>query len=190
MIRINLLEVREERRRIAIRNLLILAGLVWGVTLASLFLWHNGLLGEIEYVRTQIRQDKAEIQRLDKVVGEVEQVKNQKQDIEKKLEIIASLERNRAQIVDLLMALSEVLPEEVWVETLKVDGRAIQADAMAVDMQTIGVLIKKLKEDPRFTDPRTDSIKSEKADRDGAEFVGFGLNITFVPPQEHDKEKS
>ena len=185
MIRINLLEVREERRKMALRNLAIFSVLMLAVTGVSVYFWHSGLVEDIEYAKQRIRNEEAEIQRLNKIVGEVEQIKDKKKDLEQKLEVIRGLEEHRAEIVDLLLAVSEVLSEEIWFLDMSVTGKQISAKAQAVDMQSVGLMIKKLKADPRFENPQTSGIKASK---DG--FVSFSLTFEFVPPQSDTEKKN
>lgn len=183
MIRINLLEVREERRRVSIRNLLIVSALSLVLTLAALFMWHQGIVGDLEFNQQQIAKTKQEISKLDTIVGEVEKAKGAKADVEQKLELIKSLEANRAEIVDLLLAVAEVLAEEVWVDKMDIKERRIELEASAVDMQSIGVLVKALKADPRFNNPRTSNIKVASGGKADSGSVGFKLGMEFVPPQ-------
>ncbi len=178
MIRINLLEVREERRRVAMRNLAIASGLMLLVTIGFVYTWHASLVGDVDYARDRIRKEQAQIEQLDKIVSEVEDAKGKKAGLESKLKLIRSLEGNRAEIVDLLLALSEVLSEEIWLNDLKINERNITAKAQAVDMQTIGLMVRRLKEDDRFTSPRTGGIS---ADSKGV--VKFELSMQFNAPQ-------
>lgn len=186
MIRINLLEVREERRRIAIRNLLAVSGLSLFLTVAFVFSWHQGILSDIEFEEKTIADTKQEIKRLEGIVGEVEKIKGTKQDLEQKLDVIKSLESNRAEIVDLLLAIAEILAEEIWLTRVDVVGRHIEVEASSTDMQSIGALVKNIKEDPRFINPRTSDIKVASGSAKGGEggHVGFKLSIDFVPPQQ------
>jgi len=180
MIRINLLEVREERRKIAIRNLLITAGVVWLTTFLAVFLWHRGLANDIAQVKQDIVQKKQEIKELKDIVGQVDEIREQKKDLEKKLEIIQSLEANRAEIVDFLLAFSETMPEEVWVRELEFKNRNVVAKCTSVDLQSIGLYVKRLKADDRFENARTGNIKADSGE---GGFMAFELNVEFVPPQ-------
>lgn len=186
MIRINLLEVREERRRIAARNLLAVAGLSLFLTIAFVFSWHQGILSDIEFEQKTIADTKKEITRLEAIVGEVEKIKGTKKDLEQKLDVIKSLEANRAEIVDLLLSIAEILVEEVWLTKMNIVGRRIEIEAAATDMQSIGTLVKNIKEDPRFINPRTSDIKVATAgvSKEGGSYVGFKLSMDFVPPQQ------
>lgn len=192
MIRINLLEVREERRKLAIRNLLVIAGAAWLVTLLGIFVWHQGLTSRIDSVKRQIVTERQEISRLDKIVGEVEQAQSQKQDLENKLEIIRRLEGTRGQMVMILMALSETMPQEVWARSLRVSGTLVDLKGAAVDMQSIGNYVKVLKDDPRFANPRTSGIRATGTrgrQATAIQAVDFDLTVEFVLP-ESAKEKS
>lgn len=192
MIRINLLEVREERRQIAFRNLAVIAATVWLCTAVFIYVWHSALTDLLVSVQAQIAEVEKEISALDTIVKEIEKIKANKKSLEGKLDIIRKLEENRAEIVDLLLAISEVMSEEVWVDKLSVTGRKISASAYAIDMQSIGQLIRKLKSDPRFENPTTAKIQAGSGKGGGGTkgtFVSFELSVAFVPPQATDAAK-
>lgn len=180
MIRVNLLEVREERRRLAVRNFLVAAGATLFVTLTVVFVWHGALSAEIEEVQSEIQRVKNETRKLEKIVGQVEQIKKKKDDVEKKLETIRGLESNRMEMVDLLLAVADVLIDETWVTEMNVAQRQIEAKAKAIDMQSIGLLVKKLRADARFRDPRVSNIKVGASGGSEGGAIGFELTVSYV----------
>lgn len=179
MIRINLLEVREERRKLALNTLIATAAVVWGLTLAILIALHMSLLGEIEAVRGDILREQEEVARLQKIVGEVEKEQGKKKELEDKLAIIDGLERTRGELVAIMTAVAETMPPEVWARDMEIVGGDISMKASAIDMQSIGSYVKQLKTDPRFVDPQTGDIRVAK---DGV--VDFTLRVKYVRPGE------
>lgn len=177
MIRINLLEVREERRRLAMQTLIATAVIVWVVTLGILATLHLALLSEIEGVRQDTRRDQEEVARLQKIVGEVEKEQGRKKEIEGKLEIIRSLELTRGELVSLMTGIAETMPQEVWAREMELLGRDVSMKASAIDMQSIGSYVKMLKADSRFVDPQTSDIKVNKAGT-----VDFTLRVKVAVP--------
>lgn len=179
MIRINLLEVREERRKLALKTLIATAAIVWVLTLGILGALHMSLLGEIESVRQDILRDQEEVARLQKIVGEVEKEQGKKKELEEKLAIIDSLERTRGELVAIMTAVAETMPQEVWAREMEILAGDISMKASAIDMQSIGSYVKQLKTDPRFVDPQTGDIRVAK---EGA--VDFSLRVKYVRPGE------
>lgn len=179
MIRINLLEIREERRKLALHTLIATAAVVWVLTLVILVALHMSLLGEIESVRRDILRDQEEVARLQKIVGEVEKEQGKKKELEDKLAIIDGLERTRGELVAIMTAVAETMPSEVWARDMEILGGDISMKASAIDMQSIGSYVKQLKADPRFVDPQTGDIRVAK---DGV--VDFSLRVKYVRPGE------
>lgn len=175
MIRINLLEVREERRKLAMQTLMASALVVWIATLGILAMLYLTLRAEIDDVRDLARREQDEVTRLQKIVGEVEKEQGRKKEIEEKLEIIVSLERTRGALVGLMTGIAETMPQEVWAREMELLGRDVVMKASAVDMQSIGSYVKMLKADPRFVDPQTTDIKVNK---DG--IVDFSLRVQIA----------
>lgn len=183
MIRINLLEVREERRKLAMQTLMASALLVWIATLGIVAVLHLTLQSEIDNVRDSARREQEEVTRLQKIVGEVEKEQGRKKEIEEKLEIIVSLERTRGALVALMTGVAETMPQEVWAREMELLGRDVTMKASAIDMQSIGSYVKMLKADPRFLDPQTADIKVNK---DG--IVDFTLRVKIAAPDGAEEE--
>ncbi|RMF14798.1 MAG: hypothetical protein D6761_08835 [Candidatus Dadabacteria bacterium] len=190
MIRVNLLEVREERRRLAVRNFLIASAAMLLLTLTIIFVWHGSLSSEIADVRQEIARVQSETRKLEKIVGQVEQIKKKKDDVEKKLATIRGLETNRMDMVDLLLAFADVLLDETWVTEMSVENRQIQAKAKAIDMQSIGLLVKKLRADGRFSNPRVSNIKVGAAGGNDGGAIGFELSVAYVGEQSNESKQA
>jgi type IV pilus assembly protein PilN len=126
MIRINLLPVREVKRRVALRRQLqtAVALLVVAVGCGA---WVFYTQGQTRQARVrELEQLQAELQSLEKIVKEVEQFQKQAELLDKKAEVINNLKTSRRLPAGWLDDISQRLPEQVWLESIQESGTGLQ----------------------------------------------------------------
>ncbi len=126
MIRINLLPAREAKRRIVLRNqiqlavlllLLVGAGLGW-ITMLQ-FQEKSGL-------EADLRRIEDEIASLESIVKEVEAFQVRKDQLQRQIEVVTNLKTNQRRPSILMDALSQSLPEQVWLVRIEEKGNGVQ----------------------------------------------------------------
>jgi type IV pilus assembly protein PilN len=152
MIKINLLPVREERRRLGFRQQLTLFALILVLVSIGLFYWHQSTGAQIEKLRGQIAQMDQEIERLAKVVKEVEKYKKDKKTLEGKLDVIGKLQKDRKIAVHYLDELNRALPDRVWLEYYEEGGGAITVRGKALDPDAVPAFMRNLSASPYFSE--------------------------------------
>jgi type IV pilus assembly protein PilN len=185
MIRINLIDVSEEKKKFEFLGLALVAGVAWLVTLAGIFFWHRGLSLEIRRLQNLIQMESKELENLKKIVGEVENIKKEKAQLENKLALIAGLEKNRYHSLRLIMDLTSLIPDEIWLEGMEFDGVNLKLKGLAVDMQSVGNFLKKMREESRFLNPQVANVKAitRGGSAQGIEVVSFELTAGYPLPQ-------
>jgi type IV pilus assembly protein PilN len=150
VIRINLLPVREARRKADLRQQLLLIGVsaVGSLVLAAGF--HqivrsgvNGANRRVAALTTQLAQFKPQQE-------QVEGFKTKKREIEQKLEVIQRLERSRSGPVHILDELAIHTPERVWLTTLKANGGQIELEGMSLDNELVALFLRALDDSGYF----------------------------------------
>lgn len=150
MIKMNLLPIREERRKerrrldisVSIMMLLLMV-LIGG------YLYIN-ISGEIESLQVQLRAKKAEDARLTKKVGEIKLLKNKKKELEKKVGIINALNKGRLSAIKIMEEVSIQIPEKIWFKTLSKKGNSLVIVGISLDDQTLSTFISRLNHSKRF----------------------------------------
>ena len=144
MIKINLLPVREERRRMGARQEQMFFALIMVLTLIGVYTWHSTLNRKIKDLRLQINQVQQEITRLSKIVEEVEKFKADKKVLEGKIAVIDQLKTYRQVQVHYMDELNKALPGQVWLEfyqqredTLVLRGKSLSTDDIAGFMRNL-----------------------------------------------------
>ena len=137
MIEINLLPVREARKKETLRfqlSIFVLTLLLSFMVIA--YLKWNADRRE-KYVDTQLKAVQEEILKLNKVVGEIDRLKKQRAKLQQKLAVIKKLEQGRLGAVYVLDELSEKIPEKMWIEKLDRAGNQVKIEGVALDNETI-----------------------------------------------------
>lgn len=176
MIRINL--IRGKRKKGKEFNFDFLLLLVPLAVLAGVFFYHQTLTARIERLDADIVKAEADIVRLKKEIGEVEKFKVRKAELQKKVDIISSLQANRTGPLKIFEALSASIPEKCWIDTLKIEGRKVTLSGMALNNNTIANFMTALGQSGRFQDVQLGS--ADAATYLDAKLVRFNLTFQTV----------
>ncbi|MFQ5442870.1 MAG: PilN domain-containing protein [Thermodesulfobacteriota bacterium] len=144
MIRINLLPVRAARKKESVRFQLTVAGLitlfVFSVSMAFYFTTRS----EANMLKDDISRSQAELRQLRKKIGELSRIKAQKKLVEEKLKVITSLEAARTGPTKLFKAISDSIPRNAWLKTLKDNGPIITLTGFATKDEVVAEFMRRL----------------------------------------------
>jgi len=135
MIRINLLPHREERRRarqaqfigLSVASLL-LGALVWGLV-------HVAISTQIGYQDRRNAYLEQETSLLDKQIAEIRKLKEQTKSLLERKDAVEKLQSDRSSVVHLLDQMLRILPEGVYIKSIKQTGDTINLVGMAHQMR-------------------------------------------------------
>src|SRR5438105_15956573 len=116
MIRINLLPVRAAKKREFGRQQLTLLGLILVGALVGNYLWWKAESDNEAALRSRIVSTKAEIAQLEKTIGEVKSITQDKKALEDKLKILDTLKKGRTGPVKVMDELASIIPQRVWIK--------------------------------------------------------------------------
>jgi type IV pilus assembly protein PilN len=150
MVKINLLPIRSELRKKALIEHLALLGLC--VVLIFILSWfvQTSVTNKRDLLQQEMTNTKLEIARLTVEAGEIEKFKQQKKELERKLDIIKDLNAKKTGPVAVLDQLSLIIPEKAWITSLNNSGNSITLDGVAIDNPTIATFMKSLQASPYF----------------------------------------
>jgi len=178
MIRINLLPVRAEKKRESLRQQLVLGVAALLLLFAGIGVVHVMLSSDIADLQTRIVQRRAEISRLQGIIGEVKEFKKKKRELEEKIEVIAQLEARQRGPVRVLDELARIIPKDLWVEKLKDSGGALSLEGYAIDNQTIARFMTSMEASPWFRGVRLEVTK--QVTRSGVDLKSFSLKASVA----------
>jgi type IV pilus assembly protein PilN len=145
MIRINLLPVRVSRKKTAGRQQLVLFALVILGGYVGNLLWVGSRAGDLAVRQAKVARTAEEIAQLDRIIGEVKDIKEQQAQLREKLEILAQLKANRSGPVRVLDALATVTPRRLWLSRMEERSQVVTFEGSAVTIDDVSEFMTALK---------------------------------------------
>lgn len=181
MIRINLLPVREARRRADLQQQLMLLGLVMGVSIVVCILVQVAMMASVSRAQSRVAQLDSQIAEFKTQLAQVEEFKQKAAEIESKLDVIRQLDLSRTGPVRLLDELASRTPEKLWVTKLETDGSRIQLKGLSIDTELIADFLNKLNDSPYIKDVELQG--TELSEVDGLKLNSFQLTAVLTNPE-------
>ena len=150
MILINLLPVRAAKKREFGRQQLVLFVLLLVLAGIGNFFVYNRFESELRSLDKQIVTTRAEIAQLEKTIGEVKSIKEDKKALEDKLKILDTLKKGRTGPVKVLDELATIIPQKVWIVDFNEQGGAVAMNGAASSYEDLSNFSKKLKASTHF----------------------------------------
>jgi len=145
MIRINLLPYREKEKKEDITRQIMVIGITFAVFVLTLGSFHLYLSMSISSLEENITKQQNELDRLNKIIRDIDTFKRDKALLEKKIAIINTLEENRLAPVRMLDELTTMVPvKDVWLEKLSEKGTSITIEGMARNNIAVAHFMKNL----------------------------------------------
>ncbi len=144
MIRINLLPVREKKKKESTRKTVSVMILSLGLAAVILVFFHLSLSSQVRQVESQISAYNEEIKRLKIDTKDVDKFKAEKEDLQRRLNIIYTLQRAKMGPVRVLDELTVSLPGKLWLTSLKEKGGKMEIKGIAFDNQDIAKFMTNL----------------------------------------------
>ena len=164
MIRINLLPVRAAKKREFGKQQLVLFALILILAGILNYFWYSRVANELAGLDRQIATTRAEIAQLEKTIGEVKSIKEDKKALEDKLKILDTLKKGRTGPVKVMDELATIIPQKVWLADYTEQGGGVTMNGSAASYEDLSAFSKKLKESRHFTNI---VIKTAKQRADG-----------------------
>lgn len=164
MIRINLLPVREARRKAGVRQqmMLLAASLVGAVVLAgAVQVW---MMGRISSARERVASLEKQLEQFKPQQEQVAAFKAKKAEIEQKLAVIEKLERSRSGPVHIMDELSSHIPERVWLNDLEANNGQLALSGMSLDNELVALFLRALDDSPYFARVELESTELKLVD--------------------------
>jgi len=182
MIDINLLPVREAKRKADVRQLGMQFLLAFILAGAGIGFTHSHIVTRISSSEQRIRQMEADIKQFQPQLDQVAAFRKKKAALEKKIEVIEDLDRARSGPVRVMDELASHMPEKLWLTSLTTEGNSISLKGEGMDNELVAVLMRSLNESPYFekVDLRGTELGNSK---EGLKLVKFNVDAMVTSPK-------
>lgn len=164
---LNLLPWREIRRKEQDRQLLTVAIGAWIFMGVAVFYGHLHVTQLIDDQNRRNEFLKQEIAKVEKEIQEIKEIKKQRQALIARMNVIYQLQGDRTQIVHLFDDLVRKLPEGVYFDQMKQNGKNFTLQGVAQSNARVSALMRNLDSSEWFTNPNLDiiNVKEKSGDR-------------------------
>lgn len=178
MIKINLLQVRKEKKKIGIRKEIIVLILSLVLLFVGLFLVQWKANKDKEETLAQISNTKKEIIYYKSLTTEVDKAKEAQRILQDKLNVINTLRKQKSGPAKVLDELSIDKPEKVYFESVKKDGSRLGIEGIALDDETVANFMTNLRKSKIFKN--VDLIVSESTEQSKIKLKKFILSCEII----------
>jgi type IV pilus assembly protein PilN len=177
MIRINLLPVRVSKKTIAGKQQLLLFGLIVVLGLVLNLLWQQSRAADLRSREAKLKRTQEDIAQLEKIIGEVKNIKAQQAALKEKLDILEKLKAGRSGPVRMLDELATLTPKRLELKKMEEKaGGALQFDGSAGSIDDVSAFMSALKISKYFT--AVELKKTTAATRKAFRIVDFTITAT------------
>ena len=163
MIRINLLPYRASRKKENIRfQVNVFIGSI--VFVGLLIFWILSLLnGRIDDLHKEIRSTRDQVAKYQEINKEIAEIKKALSLLEKKIEVITSLEKDRIAPVRNLDSLYTLIVEKrMWYTLIDEKSDTIKITGIALDNQTVADYMTRIEKSDRFQNVKLAAVRHHK----------------------------
>lgn len=148
MIRINLLPYRAQRRQQQIlQHVAVLLGVVFitGLTLFTIDWVKQSELTDLENELSDLKSQNALLM---KQIGKIRDLDKLREEVERKLELVDTLQKGRFYSLETLNELSKVIPENVWLTSFSDKGGMLSISGLGESNKAVANFMRALDQSP------------------------------------------
>jgi type IV pilus assembly protein PilN len=186
MIRINLLPIRQIKKKKKLQKEVAGFGIIVAVLVIALVFFSMGLTMKVEALQQKIKDLNSTKKEYNQIIAEIKQLEKTQELLEKKISVIRDLKRNTQINVRVLDELASVTPSErLWLNSLQHSGGRLVISGVALDNSTIAQFMERLTRSAYFAD--ADLASSTATVIGGNKLQSFSLTIKVVNPAPADQ---
>ena len=189
MIRINLLPFRAARKKENVRRQISIFLLSLILVGAAVIYYNIFLSGKIKDLNASIKETKVQVAKYNKINAEIKEIKKNLELLNRKIEVIETLETNRREPLALLASLTDlIMAERMWFTRLSSKGPKINIEGIALDNQTVSDFMTRLEKSALYGDVNLGTVKQKELKTMELTLKSFDVNARKVAPKP-DKPK-
>jgi len=177
MIRINLLPHRAEKRKARQIQLIAFSAISLVLGVLVLGLGHTYFSAQISYQERRNQYLKDETVILDKQIEEIKKLREQTESLLARKTVVEELQTTRSDVVHLMDQMLRILPDGVYLKSLKQTGSKINIAGYAQSNARISTLMRAIESSPWLEKPSLVEIHATTAG--GARMSEFTMNLSL-----------
>jgi len=175
MIRINLLPHRAEKRRAKQLQFMLLSGISVLLGILIVGFVHVAIDAQISYQERRNEYLKQQIVVLDKQIAEIKKLREQTDSLLARKTVVENLQSTRSNVVHLLDQMLRILPDGVYLRSLKQTGDKISIVGYAQSNARVSTLMRAIEDSRWINSPTLEDIHASTVS--GARLSEFSLNF-------------
>lgn len=195
MIKINLLPFRAARKRENVRRQVNVYFLCLLLLFSLLAYYHIDLNLQFERLESRKKSLQKELKSYESITREIAKLKKDTKDLNSKLEVIRTLEKQRVGPVQLLTEIARAAPiNRLWLESLLESKGVLTLQGAAMDNDTVALFMTELEKAPRIRSVDLDKTTLRFFPEHKLRAAGFVLTCQTVygapkPEKNNDKRQ-
>jgi type IV pilus assembly protein PilN len=209
MIRINLLPYRAARKKENIRRQISLFVLSCILVFAALFFYNMSLQERIDALDTEIKNSKTMLAKFEKQAMEADRIKKELNKLEKKIDVIKSLETGRKAAVLMLDNMTKMVVQKtsisesdlssnkdgepvkrLWFTNFQAKGDNIDIKGIALDNKTVADFMTRLEVSKLYKNVNLKTIKQNKINKLNLKSFEITCNRVSLEKAKNTKKSS
>jgi type IV pilus assembly protein PilN len=151
------------------------------IIVAAWFSWM--LSGKIEKLDQQIKDTKAQVEKYNKINKEIAEIKQKLDVLNRKIEVIQSLDLTRKAPVELLDDMSTlVVDKQMWLTELSEKADGVRIVGIALDNPTIAEYMTRIESSKKYVDVKLKAINRDDT-IEGLNLKRFEISFKKAAPK-------
>jgi type IV pilus assembly protein PilN len=179
MIRINLLPYRAAKKKENIRRQVSIYLLSIVVVMLLAYAYNASLKSKVVRITADITATKAQVVKYKKINQEIAEIKKKLELLNRKIEVIQSLERDRKVPVQTMDDLYRLLVQKrMWYTKIEDRVQTIKVNGIAIDNQTVADFMTRVEKTDTYQNVRLAAIKQQKLQGQDLRLKQFEVNFS------------
>jgi type IV pilus assembly protein PilN len=187
MIRINLLPFRASKKKETATQQLAIMGVILFVTLVVFGVAYAITLGKISTTKNEITRSESELANLKKKIGEIDNLKKLQAEVQKKLDTLGQLRKEKTGPAIRLARMSEIVPEKMWLTRYQESGVNVSISGLAYNEDLIAEFMRSIQSSQEFGN--VDLQVSEQQEINGIKLKKFDLSCVIKTALKEEPKK-
>lgn len=178
MIKINLLPFRASKKKETLTQQLIIMAVILAAAIAVAGVYYSITLTKIATTKKAIQSSEEEIVTLKKKIGEIDNLKKLKADVQKKLDILNQLRKGKTGPAIRLARISDIVPEKIWLTRYQESGTSVSISGLAYNEDLIAEFMRSIQASQEFGN--VELQVSEQQEISGVKLKRFDLTCAIM----------